>query len=215
MYREGFQRNISTWFHLCSSLFPVNILVHCRLTCAQPAGYRLWFNGLFQWHKRHPEMSLHFVQMAAQWFGAEQIKLANVAITLCTSVHAAGIRDLTLPLANRLLEWLHTDLRPKVRGFALEILQNSPQVYPHLNVKLVFELFETLMSWKELDARKEARMLARGIMGLIVMDDEARARAHRHLFGLTNADHSGNMDEAAGKLQKLMGVPREHSLARS
>ena len=172
-------------------------------------GYRLWFNGLFQWHKRHPEMSLHFIQMVMQWFGSEQIRLANVAKTFCTSVNITGIRALTLPLANRLLEWLHADLRPKPRRAALNILKHSQGVYPHLNVKLVFELFETVMSWEELDARREARMIAEGILHVIVMDDETLARAFRHARSLHEAEHKGDMNEAAAKLQ-MMGVLREH-----
>ena len=30
-----------------------------------PPGYRLWINGLFMWHKSHPELSLHLLQMAS------------------------------------------------------------------------------------------------------------------------------------------------------
>ena len=178
----------------------------------QPAGYRLWFNGLFQWQKRHPEMSLHFVQMATQWFGSEQIKLAHVAQTLCTSAHLARSRDLTLALANRLLECLHADLRPQARTVALNILKYSQVVYSDLNVDLVFELFETVMSWKEFGARCEARAIAEGIMHVIVMDDETFARAFRHARSLEDADLRGDMDEAAANLQKLMGVLKEHKV---
>ena len=179
---------------------------------AQPAGYRLWFNGLFQWHKRHPEMSLHFVQMAMQWFGSEQSKLANVGFTFCTSVHMTRNRDLTLAIANHLLELLHADLRPQVLRAALSILKHSQGVYSHLNANLVFKLFETVTSWEEVEARREARMVADGIMDVILTDDEVHTRAFRHARSLEDADHRGDMDEAAANLQKLMGVLREHKV---
>eukprot|EP00435_Cladocopium_sp_Y103_P010040 s2032_g2.t1 len=72
--------------------------------------YRLWINGLFAWHKSHPEMSLHFLRIATQWFDSKQEKLRSAAIRMCCAVRYRGIRDLTLPLANSLLEVLHADM---------------------------------------------------------------------------------------------------------
>ena len=193
-------------------LFSVNIL--CIATsCALPPGYRFWINGLFAWHKRHPEMSFHFLQIAMQWFACKQVKLANAGLTLCRSVRNQAIPDLTLSLANGLLAMLHTDMRPQRRLIALNVLNNCQAIYPHFNVELVLELLESVMSWEEQQTRGRARGIAAVMLEAIVTDDEAFVLANRHMTSVVLADLRGNMDEAAAKQQKLIVLLRDRKCA--
>ena len=179
---------------------------HCY---ALPPGYRFWINGLCAWHKRHPEMSLYFLQMVMQWFGSKQVELVNAAIALCCSVRCQGIPDLTRSLAKSLLALIHTDMRPQGRVSALEILKICPATYPHFNVELVLELLESAMSWEEREARSRARGVAAFMLEAIMTDDEAFVLANRHISSTEQADQLGNVDEAAAKQQKLTGLLRE------
>eukprot|EP00435_Cladocopium_sp_Y103_P045011 s3137_g12.t2 len=172
-------------------------------------GYRLWINGLFAWHKRHPEMSLHFLQMMTRWFGSKHVELTNTAITLCRAVRYQGIRDLTLPLANGLLGVLHADMFPRARLCALELLKDCQAVYPDLDVKLLLELLEAVMSWKEPEVRAQVRYIAAFMLEAMMKDDEAFALANINVTSMALADEKGNMDEAAAKSQKLIGLLRE------
>eukprot|EP00435_Cladocopium_sp_Y103_P019236 s2118_g4.t1 len=177
------------------------------------AGYRLWINGLFVWHKSHPEMSLQFLRIATQWFGSKQVKLTNTAITLCREMRYQGVRDLTLPLTNGLLGVLHADMEPQLRLCTLELLKDCQAVYPDLNVKLVLELLESVSSWKEslkeMDVRCEVRRVASYMLEAVMKDDETFALANIKLNGMTLADGKGNMDEAAAKNHTLVDLLRE------
>ena len=189
-------------------LFSVNIL--CIATsCALPPGYRFWINGLVAWHKRHPEMSFHFIQMAVQWFGSKQAKLTNAGIILCRAVRFQGIPDLTLALAKGLSAVIHTDMHPQARLLALNVLMNCQAIYPHLNVELVLELLESAMSWEKWEERAEARAIAAFMLEAILVDEEAFVLANRHISSTNLADRRGNMDEAAAKQQKRTGLLRE------
>ena len=179
--------------------FPLNIP-----SAALPAGYRLWINGLFMWHKSHPELSLHFVQMATQWCGSKQIKLANAAYALWTAVRELGIRDLTLPLANGLLRVLDAETRPQKCTVVMSLLKTCQAVYCHLDMKFVFELLESMMSWKNWKVRREAICIAGTVLEAILVDDEAFARAGRKILSMIHANNSENMDEAAAEKQKLV-----------
>ena len=195
---------MSGYFHL----FSVNIL--CIATsCTLPPGYRFWINGLFPWHKRHPEMSLCFLQTAMHWFGSKQVKLANAGIILCNSLRFQAIPDLTLSLAKGLLAVIHTDMHPQGRLSAFEILQNCQVMYPHFDVEVVLELLESAMSWEEPKVRGKARYIAAVMLEAIMTDAEAFVLANHYITSLVLADERGNMDEAAAKQQKLTGLLRE------
>ena len=154
-------------------------------------------------------MSLYFLQMAMQWFGSEQDELANAALALCCSVRNEGIPDLTLSVANGLLAMLRADTHPGVRLGALEFLNNCQAVYPYFNVELVLELLESVMSWEEQKMRGRARCIAAQMLEAIMMDDEDFILANRYINSTELADSRGNMDEAAAKQQKLIGLLRE------
>ena len=154
-------------------------------------------------------MSLHFLQMATQWLGSKQDKLANAAFTLCYAVRYAGIRDLTLSFANGLLAMLHTDCMPQQRLRSLMLLKSCRATYPHLNQKLVLDLLEPVMSWEEQKVRDQARSVVASMLEASTMDDEAFVLANRRIISMESADHRGNMDKAAAEQQKLIGWLRE------
>eukprot|EP00435_Cladocopium_sp_Y103_P002517 s5481_g1.t1 len=176
-------------------------------------GYRLWINGLFAWHTSHPEMSLHFLQIATLWFDSKQVKLTSTAIELCRAVRYQGIRDLTLPLANSLLGVLHADMEPQVRLCILELLKNCQAVYPRLNVKLVLELLESVISGKESleerEVRFQVRRVAAYMLEAILQDDQAFARANIKLTSIALTDGKRNTDETAAKNQALICLLKE------
>ena len=144
-----------------------------------------------------------------QWFGSKQIELARAAISLCCSVRFQAIPDLTLSLANGLLTMLRTDMHPAVRISTLEFLNSCQAIYPHLNVELVLQLLESAMSWEEWKARGRARCISAVMLEAIMTDDEAFVLANRHITSMQRADARGNMDEAAAKQKKLIGLLRE------
>ena len=154
-------------------------------------------------------MSLHFLQMATQWLGSEEVLLANAAITLCRAVRYRGIRDLTLPLANGLLKVLHADMMPAVRPFVLGLLESCHAIYEHLSVTAVIALLESVMSWKERKMQVRARSTAAYILETIMMDDGAFAVVNHHITSMVLAEQRGNMDETAAKYQKLIGLLSE------
>ena len=196
------------YFHL----FSVNILCFAT-SCVLPPGYRFWINGLFAWHKRHPEMSFHFLQMAMQWFGSKQLKLAIAAISLCCSVRSQGIPDVTLYFGNSLLAALHADMHPEVRSAVIHMLKNCQAIYPHFNVELVLEFLESAMSWEGRAVRSKARSIAAFMLEAIVTDDEAFVLANRQITIAELSDTWGNVDKAAAKQQKLIGLLRERKCA--
>eukprot|EP00435_Cladocopium_sp_Y103_P070147 s214_g34.t1 len=169
-------------------------------------GYRLWINGRFAWHKRHPEMSFHFLQMMTRWFGSKHVELTNTAITLCRAMRYQGVRDLTLPLANGLLGVLPADMFPRARWCALELLKDCQAVYPDLDVKLLLKLLEAVMSWKEREVRAQVRKIAAFMLEAMMKDDEAFALANINITSMALEDQKGNTDEAAAKSQKLIGL---------
>eukprot|EP00435_Cladocopium_sp_Y103_P067571 s235_g30.t1 len=175
--------------------------------------YRLWIGSLFAWHTSHPEMSFHFLRMATQWFGSKQVKLTSAAIRLCCAVRYQGIRDLTLPLANGLLGVLHADMEPQARLGILELLEKCHAVYHHLNVKLVLELLESVISWKESheewQVRTRVRCIAAYMLEAILKDDEAFARANIMLNSMQGTDVKRNTDETAAKNQELIRLLTE------
>lgn len=179
---------------------------------ALPAGYRIWINGLFMWHKSHPELSLHFLQTATQWCGSKQIELSNPAYTLCRAVRELGIRDLTLPLAKGLLGVLDTETRPQKCMSVLSLVKTCQAIYRHLDIKVVFKLLESMMSWKDQKVRMEAICMVATVLEAILMDDEAFARACRRFTSMENADKKGNMDEAAAEKKKLIGLLKDSKL---
>ena len=180
---------------------------------ALPAGYRLWINGLFMWHKSCPELSLHLLQMATQWCGSKQIKLANAAGILCHAVRGLGIRDLTLPLANGLLRVLNAETRPQTCMCVMSLLKTCQAVYCHLDIRFVFELLESMMSWKDWKVRREAIYITAIVLEAILMDDEAVARANHIITSMVHADNKGNMDEVAAEKQNLIGLLKRQQLA--
>ena len=199
MHRVSSSKNRST-----SSSLPPHVLSFA-LFCS--AGYRLWINGLFAWHKNHPEMSLRILQMATRWFGSKEVKLANVAITLCRAMGDRGVRDLSLPLANGLLAVLHADmLTPSACLCALDLLKHCQPIYNHLDVEVVFELFESSESWKDWKVRAQAMGVVDAMLETIMMDDEAYARATHKITSMLRADKKDNMKEAATNKQELIGL---------
>ena len=65
------------------------------------------------------------------------------------------------------------------------------------------------MSWKDLNARSQARCIASVMLEAIVMDDEAFALANLNLTGVSLEDQRGNMDEAEAKWQNVIRVLSE------
>ena len=162
-------------------------------------------------------MSLHFLQMVTQWCGSKKI-LAQAAIILCSAVRCRGVRDLTLPFANGLLTGIHAGMTPEVYWYALDLLNSCKQIYPHLNVTAVLtavlKLLESVVSWKD---RKERRKTLSTVFGfleatMIAPDDEAMALANHNLLSIMLADARGNLDEAAAKNQKLIGLLRQSNV---
>ena len=152
--------------------------------------------------------------MAIQWAGSEQIELARAGIIFCYAVRHQGIRDLNLPLVKGLLVVLHADLHPYIRECALDVLIGCQTTYPHINVKLVLELLESVISWKDLEMRRRARGTVAHMLEAIVTDDQAFALANLNLKGMSRQEGRGNMDEAAVKLQKVIGVLSESNARR-
>ena len=191
----------------CSLMLSWSIFHSTSQSC--PAGYRLWINGLFMWHKSHPELSLHLLQMVTQCCSSKQIKLANAAYTLCVAVRERGIRDLTLPLANGLLRVLDADTRPQKCMCVMSLLKSCRAVYCHLDIKFVFELLDSMMSWTDRKVRREAICMAGAVLEAILMDDEAFARSCHKVISIVRADNSENMDEAAAEKQKLIDLLKD------
>ena len=185
-------------------------------SCALLLGYRLWINGLFVWHKSHPEMTLHFLQMAMEWLGSQQDELANLGLILCRAVRFQGIRDLTLPLANGLLmTLLHGDMIPEKRLLALELLERCQIAYPHLKVETAIELLESVMSWKEEEVRNKTHFVAAYMLEAIMVDDETFALANQNMTSMARADARGEVDKAAAKKQKVLGLLRDSKTCRN
>ena len=180
-------------------------------------GYRIWINGLFAWHKSYPEMSLHFLQMVRQWFGSKQIALAHAALMLGDAVRNRGVRDLKLPLATGLLTGIHADMMPDLYWHALDLLKSCEPIYPHLNVTAVWtavlKLLESVTSWKDRQVRRQTLSTVVGFLEATMIDDETMALATHNLLSIMLADARGNLDEAAAKNQKLIGLLR-HSNVR-
>lgn len=86
---EGFQ-GLPKWLE-----FHTVLQMYCQMPCYMPAGYCLWINGLFAWHRCQPEMSLQFLQTVTKWFSSQENALANVAFTLCRAVRYRGASDRT------------------------------------------------------------------------------------------------------------------------
>ena len=130
-------------------------------------------------------------------------------ITFCRAVRYNGTRDLNLRLVKGLLVVLHSDLETDVREFALDVLMSCQTSYPHLNVKLVLEFLESVLSWKDSIARRHATGTAALMLEAIVMDDEAFALANLNLTSMSREHGRGNMHEEAAKWQKVIGVLSE------
>ena len=70
-------------------------------------------------------------------------------------------------------------------------------------MKFVFELLESMISWKNWKVRREAICIAGTILEVILVDDEVFARAGRTILSMIHTNNSEKMDEAAAEKQKL------------
>lgn len=63
-------------------------------------GYRIWFKGLYTWHRLCPEIALRSVELMMQHYGSEVCGLPDCFFW---SLRASGVRQLRLPMIKGLL----------------------------------------------------------------------------------------------------------------
>eukprot|EP00438_Fugacium_kawagutii_P018493 Skav225891 [mRNA] locus=scaffold1460:162904:163551:- [translate_table: standard] len=107
-------------------------------------GYRIWFNGLHTWHRLCPQMTLRYLEIIMQLYGATA---AQVPRFLLWRLMASGIRQFRLPMAKGLLPALCSeDLERHVYKDALRALNSCRSVFHHLTPNFAAELFESVTS---------------------------------------------------------------------
>ena len=155
---------------------PLKILrMHKKLSreMLQKASTDITFGSTASSHGTGATLRCHFShQIATPWFGSKQGLLADVGSALNRAMLEQGseICHFLWPTAWQCLMqicWNHVLV-------CIEYAEGLPA--NHL-AEVVFELLESVMSWKDWNLRAEAMCVVHALLEAIMMDDEAFARA--------------------------------------
>eukprot|EP00438_Fugacium_kawagutii_P021586 Skav212170 [mRNA] locus=scaffold754:312584:314986:+ [translate_table: standard] len=166
-------------------------------------GYRIWFNGLYTWHKLCPEMILDSVQVIMQQYGSTA---GQVPRKLFWSLMASGVRQIRLPMTKGLLPVLcskHLEL--DAYEDAIRALDTCRAVFHHLSPKFAVELLESVTRWT--DERLQFSGVEQVIYMMDVMlDDRDLCSANYYMDAMALASKCARMEATAANKQKVLDL---------
>ena len=173
----------------------------------QSAGYLCWFSGLYAWSNYQPEKTLYFVQVIIQWILSENKILAEAGRCIRNEASLQAIRQLALPLANALLAVLRdARLNPVAHKCALDHLDICAGIYHQLGKDFIFELVESVTSWKhDFEVTSHGISSIINILQAVLVDDQAAFLATRYLLRWERDNFFGESSSFTHK-QKLLDL---------